>query len=227
MTGREAFEIWAQPDSKWSSWVRPVAFIMPECGGECREESNHTIGIDIPDILYIDEFAADTAIFVDRCGYSGINEGLALAGLGWCPVPLYNGTNEQSGAMALVDNHGIENALIWGAGVLNTLSLKDDAPSLKKDAPPAFLLDSNRRHRYKPDVSVYDNSWDLYNQDIPSPEYFTANGIDKIIISGEKIHKDLRVIFHDFQKKGIRFFFTDGYGKPEEVRIRKPLWWMK
>ena len=215
MTGREAFEIWAQPDSKWSSWVRPVAFIMPECGGECREESNHTIGIDIPDILYIDEFAADTAIFVDRCGYSGINEGLALAGLGWCPVPLYNGTNEQSGAMALVDNHGIEHALLWGACVLKTLELNDTAP-------PAFLLDSNRMHRYKMDASAYDNSWDLYSQDIPSPEYFMDNGIDRIIIVGEKIHKDLRVIFYEFQKKGVKFLYSDGYNEPEEVQIKKP-----
>jgi len=223
MTNREAFEIWTSGESKWVSWVRPVPFVMSDNdkmnNNDLDQECEKCFAsYDIPEVFYIEEQKKDIAIFVDRCGYCGVNEGLSLAKLGWRPIPLYNGTNEQPLAMALVDNHGIRSTLLWGAEVLKTISLKDDDP-------PAFLLDSNRMHRYKMKVSVFDNSWDLYAQDIPSPEYFISSGIDKIIIVGEKIHKDLRTIFYGFQKKGIRFFFTDGFKKPETVRIRRPFRW--
>ena len=34
---------------------------------------------------------------------------------------------------------------------------------IKEDAMPAFLTDRNRLQRYKMDVSVFDNSWDVYH----------------------------------------------------------------
>jgi hypothetical protein len=110
--------------------------------------------------------------------------------------------------MALVDSH-LENALVWGASELAKLELA-------QDAPPAFLLDSNRTHRHKMSVSVYDNSWDLYGQDIPSAKFFRENGIEKIIVrgAGAKIQKDLARIFKGFKKAGMKIVFTKGW---EEV----------
>ena len=122
--------------------------------------------------------------------------------------------------MALVDNHGIEKALIWGAGLLKNMILKSEV--LRDDAPPAFLLDSNRMHRYKKDISVFDNSWDLYNQDIPSPEYFLKNGINRIVVRGDKINKDLSKILYSFQNKGVKILFTNGFEAPREVTLKKP-----
>ena len=204
MTSREAFEIWASKSSKWTSWVKPAPFVMSGAGGANNKNPDHYINNDLPVIMYLDEPKKDTAIFLDLPDYYSINEGLALAKIGWRPVPLFNGTNEQPGSMALVDNHGIEKALLWGAEVLKSIGFD-------MEAPPVFLLDSNRRHRYKMNVSVFDNSWDLFKQDIPSAEYFLENGISKIIIRGEKVEKDLRLIFRGFQKKGIKFLLTNGY----------------
>jgi len=229
MNFRDAYKIWTSDNSMWTSWVRPVPFALHCCDSvindgaanegssvydSIQECANHVISYDIPEIFYLDELMEDTAIIIDRCGYCAVNEGLALAEMGWRPIPLYNGTNEQLGSMALIDNHGIEHALLWGACVLKGMDIRESAP-------PAFLLDSNRRQRYKMDVSVYDNSWDLYIQDVPSAEYFIANGIDKIIIVGEKIHKDLKVILYEFQKKGILILYTNGYDEPEEATIKK------
>ena len=216
MTGREAYEIWIGNSPKWANWVRPALFVMCGCNESSADVENYAISFDIPEVLYADALSKNTAVFVDRYGYCGINEGLALAKMGYCPIPLYNGTNEQKGAVALVDNHSTEAALLWGATVLQGIEIDPDAP-------PVFLLDTNRRHRYKSDISLYDNSWDLYEQDIPSVEYFLANGICKILIVGDKIHKDLKLIFHKFQKKGISFFFTEGFEEPKPVRIRKPI----
>ena len=149
-------------------------------------------------------------------GYESVKEGLALAELGWRPVPLYNGTSEQPGARALVDVHGIESALIWGAHKLKKLELQ-------KSAPPAFLLDSNRLFRYKPNDSFFDNSWDIYKQDIPSAEYFLNMGINKVIVRGETINEDLAKILFEFQQKHkITIQFTQGYEAAQEVLILKP-----
>ena len=85
----------------------------------------------------------------------------------------------------------------------------------------AVSLDKNRTNRFKMDSSVFDNSWDIYDQDMPSAEYFLKNGIKKIIVRGASIQKDLRVILYKFQKKGIQIFFTNGYEKPSRMIIRR------
>ena len=211
MTGREIFKIWAPRESKWTDWVRPVPFVA--ISDSCR--ASRAMDFVVPSIDYLDRVETNTAIILDLPDCDSIKEGLALAKLGFRPIPLYNGTCEQAGAMALVDNHVITSALVWGASELNKL----DIPV---NAPPAFLVDSNRAHRFKMNVSVFDNSWDLYNQDMPSAEYFMNNGINKIIVRGETIQKDLARILYDFQKKGIVILFTNGYEKPSMNKIKKP-----
>lgn len=106
--------------------------------------------------------------------------------------------------------------LIQGAFELKKIEISDKAM-------PAFLLDSNRMNRYKIDISVFDNSWDIYAQDIPSAEYFLKNNINQIIVRGEKIQKDLRKILYKFQEKGIKILFTNGYEEPKLVKIERIL----
>ena len=115
-----------------------------------------------------------------------------------------------------MENGNIESSLILVAEELKKLNLPDKAP-------PVFLLDSNRTHRYRTDVSTFDNSWDVYGQDFPSADYFLENGIKKIIVRGQKIQKDLKKILYKFQKKGMKILFTKGYAEPKEVSVRKPL----
>ena len=203
MTGRDIFKIWAPAGARWAEWVRPVHFVAIDNVKQVNRVCNFTI----PNITYINELKADTAVILDIPGHDGIEEGLALAKLGFRPIPLYNGTNEQQGAMALVDNHTIRIALIWGALELKKLNIADNAP-------PVFLLDSNRTHRFKMNVSVFDNSWDLYSQDMPSYDYFLEKGINKIIVKGETIQKDLAKLLSNYQKKGIKILFTNGYDNP-------------
>ena len=70
-------------------------------------------------------------------------------------------------------------------------------------------------------VSVFDNSWDIYDQDIPTAEYFLKNGITKIIIRGEEIQRDLKIILYKYQKKGIEILFTNGCEELKKVKIKK------
>ena len=211
MTGRDIFKIWAPSGLKWSPWVRPVPFVSIKDTGQLTCACNFVI----PKVCFIHELKPGTAIILDLPDYESIPEGLALAKLGYRPIPLYNGTEGQEGAMAIVENRNIKCALIWGASELSGIDIPDDAP-------PVFLLDSNRMHRYKMDISVFDNSWDLYDQDIPSPEFLLKNGIDKILIRGDSIQEDLERIFIKFQNKGFKIYFTGGYDEPKEAQL-KPL----
>lgn len=188
----------------------------------------HLFGIDSEDfklsevgnfsiskINYISELKENVAIIVDLPEYYSINEGIGLAQIGYRPIPIYNGTSEQKGSRATVNNHAVESALIWGATEL-------EKNNISNVAPPAFLLDTNRMNRYRVDKSIFDNSWDIYHQDIPSAEYFLKNGTNKIIVrSEEKIQQDLSKILYGFQEKGIKIFFTRGYEEPKEVKIKK------
>lgn len=211
MKGREVFKVWAPIGAKWTQWVRPVPFIVINDDikiYDAYDFTNHGI-------KYLTKASSDTAIIVDLPGDDSIVEGIALAKMGFRPIPVYNGTNEQNGAIATVDNRVIELGLVLGALELQKINLS-------KEAPPVFLLDSNRMNRYKMDASVFDNSWDIYHQDIPSCEYFFENGINNIIIRGSVVNKDLNKILYKFQRKGMKILFTNGYDEPKEVKLKKP-----
>lgn len=212
MTGKEIFKIWAPAGAAWVEWVRPVPFAALK---ECYSTTRYAADLAIPNIYFLNKAPQKTAIILDLPSCGGIMEGLALAGLGFRPIPLYNGANEQPGARALVDNHDIERALLWGAAELEKCTIAIDAP-------PVFLLDSNRTHRYKMDIAIFDNSWDLYDQDLPSAEYFLENKIDKIIVRGDTIQRDLQRILYKFQKRGISILYTNGYEEPKAVCLKKP-----
>jgi len=209
MTGKEIFKIWAPSNSKWTNWVRPVPFTAINDKLELYKTNNFTI----PDIKYIKELTC-SAIIVDLPGLESIKEGIALSKMGFRPIPIYNGTIQQQGARSTIDNKIIVDGLIYGAYELEKIMIKDNAL-------PAFLLDSNRLNRLKVDVSIFDNSWDIYDQDMPSAEYFLKNGINKIIVRGNKIQKDMKKILYKFQKQGIEIYFTDGYKEPKKINIKK------
>ena len=211
MTGKEVYKIWAPTGSKWTDWVRPVPFVQIDDEDFKVYKSRN---FSIPKINYINEFQKDTAIIVDLPEYYSINEGIALSKIGYRQIPVYNGTAETKGARATVDNHAVETGLIWGAMEL-------EKTELENDAPPVFLVDSNRLNRYKLDISIFDNSWDLYPQDIPSAEYFLKNGIDKIIIRGNSFNIDLKKILYKHQEKGMKIYFTEGYEEPKIVKLKK------
>ena len=192
MTNKECYRIWAPVGKKWTDWVRPVPFIA------AREnvKGYHVGELLIPSIDFIDESWENAAVIVDLPGDESIEVGLALASKGYRPIPIYNGTIEQENARATVDNQTVGAALLCGATILKEIEIEDEAL-------PAFLIDKNRLNRFKMDESVFDNSWDVYPQDLPSADYFLNNGIQKIIVISDSLSKDLKEVFRKFKKKKI------------------------
>ena len=193
MTNKECYKIWAPSGKKWTDWVRPVPFIA----ASANVKGYHLGELSIPHVDFIDDSFHHAAVIVDLPGDESIELGLAMARLGYRPVPIYNGTIEQENARATVDNQTVGAALLWGSEILKEIEIKDEAY-------PVFLVDKNRLHRHKIDASVFDNSWDVYPQDLPSADYFLKNGIHEIIVISDTISKDLKAIFRKYKKKNIR-----------------------
>ncbi|MBQ8659537.1 MAG: hypothetical protein IJ475_01700 [Bacilli bacterium] len=211
MSGKEVYKVWAPFGKRWVDWVRPVPFVDIDVPKEIHE----FIDYDIPVISYVSELNTNLAIFVDISGVDSIKEGIALANIGYRPIPIFNGTNEPVGAMATTNNQIIEPLLVWGASELVNMDIDETAP-------PVFLLDTNRLNRYKFDRSVFDNSWDIYPQDIPSAEYFKKCNIDTILVRGNALQRDLSEVLYKYQLSGIKILFTDGFSGIKEVKIKKP-----
>lgn len=213
MTDKEIYRIWAPLGKRWSEWVRPVPFV--EIHEHSKAYSLTLHDVPVPD-LSEDKFK-DAAIIVDLPGAESVEAGLAYAKLGYRPIPLFNGTIEQSGARTTVDNQSVGMALVEGVKVVRELELKEDAL-------PVFMLDSNRLHRHRIDVTVFDNSWDIYAHDMPSADYFIKNNIHKIVVVGDFIGRDLRKILYGFQKKKLEIWFAKDDNEPKKIKVRKPLW---
>ena len=211
MRGKEIYKIYAPNGAKWIEWVRPVPFVA-------IDTYNRKPIVDWLDrkAMFLKQYQKDTAIFIDLPGKESIELGIDLAYMGYRPIPVFNGTDEQQGSQATTNTYLIESCLINGSQKLKNIELKNDAN-------PAFLIDSHRTNRYRAKESIFDNSWDLYKQDIPSAEYFKQNGITKIIVVGDTIQRDLKKIFLKFQEKGIEFYITDGYLPPKKVILTKTI----
>lgn len=211
MRGKEIYKIYAPIGAKWIEWIRPVPFVAINTYN--REPTGNWVDRKA---MFLEQYQQDTAIFIDLPGKESIELGIDLARIGYRPIPLFNGTDEQQGSQATTDTYLVESCLINGSEKLKNIQLKNDAN-------PVFLLDSSRTNRYRAKESIFDNSWDLYRQDIPSFEYFKQSGIRKIIVVGNEIQRDLKKIFLKFQDNGIEFYLTDGYLPPKKVILTKTI----
>ncbi len=209
MIGKEIYKIYAPLGAKWTEWIRPVPFIAIDT----YNRKSISTWVDRK-VMFLKQYEPDTAIFIDLPGKESIELGIALAPMGYRPIPIFNGTDEQKGSKPTTDTYLVESSLITGSQKLKNIHLENNAN-------PVFLLDSYRINRYRATKSMFDNSWDLYGQDIPSAEYFIENGIKKIIVIGTKIQRDLKKIFAKFQEIGIKFYLTDGYLPATRVILKK------
>ena len=211
MRGKEIYKIFAPNGAKWTEWIRPVPFVAIDT----YDRKPIYDWVDRK-ILFMNQYEKDTAIFIDLPGKESLELCVGLARIGYRPIPLFNGTDEQKGVQATTNTYLIESCLINSSEKLKSISIKHNAN-------PVFLLDNSRTNRYRSKESIFDNSWDLYKQDIPTAEYFIKNGIFKIIVVSNTIQRDLRKIFFDFQNAGIEFYLTNSYDNVKKVVLKKTL----
>src|SRR5678815_782031 len=98
MTRDEIYARWAPEGAPWSAWVKPVLFShLGDGDGEDPPRPRLNVAALLPaGEPPGDPYRAparrpdDVALVVDLPGADGVGAGLALAGLGFQPVPLYN-----------------------------------------------------------------------------------------------------------------------------------------
>jgi len=206
------YKIWAPDDSLWTAWAKPVLFFNSVTGGYM---------LQIPELGWIKEAipennASDIMIILDLPGKDGVEEGLALARIGCRPVPLYNGVNGPNEEAMIVNVRDIVSALYQGADMLHSIHIQPDAP-------PVFLLDSNRMRGGGKERGKYDNRWCVFPQDMPSAAFLSKQGIKKIILRSDniRIQNDLAHILYSYHKQGIKIYLFYGDGL-KEAKLPKP-----
>ena len=202
------YRIWAPDDALWTQWAKPVLFSRPA-------QSYGRSELVLPDAGWASYPDKTTALFVDLPGKSGVLEGLALAELGYRPVPLYNGVYGANKSSMTVDVTEIAEALYQGAEQLASMALRPDAP-------PVFLLDENRMKGRARQPGKYDNRWCVFPQDLPSASYFLEHGIRQIYVRTGRIQNDLAHILMRYQEKGIKIFHITEAGTPKMISVVRP-----
>lgn len=207
LSREEMFEAWAPADSPWSAWAKPVLFAhAPEDGRGAvvvEELSAGALG-----------YAREAAVVVDLPGRQSALMGLALAQAGYQPVPLYNSA---PGPGALVDMELI-------ARLLPDIAEKLKSRPPKPDAPPAFLLNSDRIQN-GPGVLAparYDNRWRVVPQDMPSAEFLIAAEIKRVIVVGS-IYDDLAHVLYRYQEARLQISRIAKEGDaPVAIEVSRP-----
>lgn len=202
----ETYKIWAPDDALWTQWAKPVIFVrQPDSDGKNK--------LYIPVIKWIQSVDSHTMIIVDLPSQSGVLETLALAHLGYRPVPLYNGVSAQY-SKTIVNVKDIAKALYIGADEL----IRNN---IRPDAPPIFMLDSNRMTGSGKKRGTYDNRWCVFPQDMPSSAFLIKEGINKVIVRSESIQNDLSHILYRYQNEGISIYLCNGE-EIKDIPVAKP-----
>ena len=204
-----AYKIWAPEYSLWTEWAKPVLF---------ASSSSYKQGftMEMPKIAWLTTARFDTMVIVDLPGESGVLESLALARLGFRPVPLYNGVNDEKYMSSmLVRMENIADALFNGSKILKELIIRSDAP-------PVFMLDSNRMAGGK-GPGKYDNRWCIFPQDMPSASFLTKQRINKVIVRTHNVQDDLLHILHRYQEQKISILQSVD-DTVTEISAPAPLW---
>lgn len=204
----EIYKTWSPVNCEWSQWAKPVIF----------KDINQAVraNFSVPVIRNLDNLSKfncrNTAIFVDLPNSQSVACGIALAKLGFRPIPLFNGVD---GPNPVVDVRPLRNALVSLAPELSDLVLDNQAA-------PAFLLDSLRNPFSNVAPGLFDNRWSIFQQDVPSVNYLVSQGIENIIVIGNNKSDDLAHILFNYQKRVKVYQLKHFDGEITELAVHRP-----
>ena len=214
MTPEELYALWAPEDSVWSPWALPVPFAQLVCPQVSTETEPRRFHLDwLPQ-----GEPRDLAIVADLPSGDAIHYGLALLQRGYRPIPVIDGSPGPDGSPLIpFDSTSPEGAVSKPASTVDMrqllLALCQGASLLREakltpDAPPAFLLDSNRMTvaPFSAD-GAFDNRWMVFPQDFPSSRFLRDRGIRKVVYVHDRFATqppdDLAHILLRWQEDGI------------------------
>jgi hypothetical protein len=229
MNKEEIFSVWAPDESPWSRWVKPVLFAYLDSPASLIPGAE-TAG----DAGWPPPPGEKVALVLDLPGAEGVLTGVALAGRGYRPVPLYNAVPLPSDALLegfltvrpaeAVDVQPILRALRKGAEQLAQLKLPPDAP-------PVFLLDAHRHgDGRKMTVGQFDNRSISFTTDFPSANFLASRGIQRVLLAQKNTSEPASDLAHSlrrWQDGGLKLerLRLDLPSRPESFEVARPSWY--
>jgi hypothetical protein len=227
MTRDESFEAWAPPGGTWSNWAKPALFAQfPTVLPEDTEPAAY-------DLSWVPRPDERVAIVVDLPGAASVHFGLALASLGYQPVPLFNACLPP-GHAAATDPTGVNAAVVRLEPIVAALARGADqlrANPPRAGRPPAFLIDADREARHRPVApDAFDNRSVVFVTDFPSAATLTAHGITRAVIVRQQpgpVGADLAYTLQVWQQAGVRLEAKapSEPGPPASLVLPRPRWW--
>jgi hypothetical protein len=233
MNREEIFRIWAPDESPWSRWAKPVLFAHLDAAIPQIAMGEFSVNIN-----WLPAPGEKVAVVLDLPGPEGVQVGMDLAARGYRPVPLYNAVplpfirrildpvaiDPAAGAAAAVDVLPIVSALATASESLAQIVLPIDAP-------PVFLLDSNRHggiSRVK--ANDFDNRSICFTTDFPSANFLRANGIERVLlVQRSRILplSDLAHVLRRWQDGGLRLERArmDVTEPAQPLEVARPSWY--
>jgi hypothetical protein len=174
----EAFECWAPAGGAWSGWVKPVLF------AHLPRPLPYVPAGEPPNLDWLPPVAERVALVIDLPGPASVELGLAIAGRGYRPVPLFNACAPPlaTDAAAPTEDPCVVDVTSILAGLVHGMDrLRESA--LPPDAPPAFLVDADRQAPRRPlTVGAFDNRSVVFATDFPSAALLAAREIRRAIL---------------------------------------------
>ncbi len=229
MNREEIFSTWAPEASPWSRWAKPVLFAYLDSA-----LSQILVTETAGDVSWSPPPNEKVALVLDLPGAEGVLAGVALAARGYRPVPLYNAVPLPFGGPLL---DPLTNRAVAAVNVLPIISaLRKGAEQLVQlnvpfDAPPAFLLDANRRgDGRKMDPVEFDNRSISFTTDFPSANFLASHGIQRMMLvqkHGFEPQSDLAHSLRRWQDGGLKLerLRLDPPSRPESFEVPRPSWY--
>lgn len=219
MSPEVVWQIWAPTASTWSLWAKPMLFAqMADSRSGFTPPTAPVRPESLPDLPWSASIDGGTVLLVDLLDLEVVLVGLALAAHGIRPVPTFNVC---TGLHEVVPQKTIMQHLVAGADLLAR-------QALAADAPPAFLLDSNRMNPAQPlQPGLFDNRWKVFPQDFPSARFLLDHGIRKALLvqrGRRQPQEDLAHVLRMWQDAGLAIEAKDMAAAtgPERLTITAP-----
>lgn len=239
LSRERVFDLWAPAACPWSAWAKPVLFAyLPIFSQAQLAEAQAETASSAP---WAPPADGSCALVLDLPGALSVRLAEALVQRGYRPVPLFNAVpgplQEPEGRAInpLIDVYGIASALqAASARLLQAL------PALPPEAPPAFVLDANRRHGRRPEPGAFDNRSVSLPTDFPSAAFLQSRGVERVLLVIEAAHilstagqpeTDLAHTLLRWQEAGLQIESCavdeslELRSSPDRISVERPRWY--
>jgi hypothetical protein len=215
----ELYNLWAPKDSIWCNWAKPVLFADHAFDDLPLSSSANWKTLNI---AWAPAGDGGSTVILDLPGAFSVYFAMALGRHGFRPVPMFNGVaGSRFGASPVIDVSPIVSAL--HATVEDLMTFR-----LPPNAPPVFLLDSNRRHgEGLLEPGRFDNRWCVFPQDFPSANFLLSQKIRNVVLvkdNADRPQRDLAHVLLRWQDAGIQILSCQHsyQNPPAPIQIERP-----